>query len=666
MRDGPLDLGMRLYPCSTPPLPLPMAQLDVSPAGSAVGSPRSPRPADEPKQSNLTVTSFDSKDKTLSGHKKNVFSGMAHDKVANKCNHGGSLESLVEEVPYDGGSGGAEGREGFSKLAMSSAGSLPESEGLSMPLAAGRDDKHVSMSMEKYFSKKLAQTQSQVFGGSEGKTSREKRGGAEFSRFQRETYRDTILGGIERAEEKAQNRALQAAMKDAELQRGKAMMVEDGDELTPSHGQLLHCAHRITMSRVFEVGVAFMIMVNSVFIGMEVHVAAMLQGSVSPGWVLVFQLSEFIFTVGFFLEFVLRLLALGPSSLFCGPDWHWGWFDLFIVGSSCVELTMTTLMGMGLGADLHWELNLSEMRLARVVRVTRVLRILRLPRIIRYVAALKTLLFSIFVTLRALMWSLVLILLIVYVFSILFTRTFLDYKDSLEPAVREYGEVWWGDLFSSMMSLFKAITGGVSWHECSQSLLRIHPLYELLFGCYIAFTVFAVLNVVTGVFCQSAITAAERDPDLIALTLQNSREAAEKQMTELFESLDVDGSGQLTIAELEELIDDNVIQARFMALGLHVTDAWSLFKLIDTDKSDVIDLEEFVLGCMQLRGSASTLDIAKMTYDTQWIMKKMIDLMTKLDVEISKPRAKKTTLLPKRLTELRAAKAAAASANLSA
>lgn len=39
------------------------------------------------------------------------------------------------------------------------------------------------------------------------------------------------------------------------------------------------------------------------------------------------------------------------------------------------------------------------------------------------------------------------------------------------------------------------------------------------------------------------------------------------------------------------------------SLGISTDDAWSLFVMIDTDRNGLVDMEEFVTGCMQCLGS---------------------------------------------------------------
>lgn len=52
-------------------------------------------------------------------------------------------------------------------------------------------------------------------------------------------------------------------------------------------------------------------------------------------------------------------------------------------------------------------------------------------------------------------------------------------------------------------------------------------------------------------------------------------------------------------------------------LGISTDDIWGLFLLIDADHNGVVDLEEFINGCMQLRGPAKSLQVARMSYENK-------------------------------------------------
>ncbi len=90
-----------------------------------------------------------------------------------------------------------------------------------------------------------------------------------------------------------------------------------------------------------------------------------------------------------------------------------------------------------------------------------------------------------------------------------------------------------------------------------------------------------------------------------------------QQIKMLFCEIHASMDGVVTYQELSEYLDDERVAAYFGALGLDTTDAWKLFKLLDTGSETGIDCEDFVEGCLRLRGPAKAMDIAKLSYDNQ-------------------------------------------------
>ena len=67
-----------------------------------------------------------------------------------------------------------------------------------------------------------------------------------------------------------------------------------------------------------------------------------------------------------------------------------------------------------------------------------------------------------------------------------------------------------------MLTLFKSVTGGVTWDELTDPMERgLGELYQVLFVVYIVVAALAVLNVATSMFCQSAIESAQHDMDMM-------------------------------------------------------------------------------------------------------------------------------------------------------
>ncbi|CAE7720126.1 CACNA1G [Symbiodinium sp. CCMP2592] len=52
-------------------------------------------------------------------------------------------------------------------------------------------------------------------------------------------------------------------------------------------------------------------------------------------------------------------------------------------------------------------------------------------------------------------------------------------------------------------------------------------------------------------------------------------------------------------------------------MGISTEDVWTFFMLVDFDGNGLLDLDEFVSGCMQLNGPARSIQLAKMSYENK-------------------------------------------------
>eukprot|EP00434_Breviolum_minutum_P017144 symbB.v1.2.015132.t1/scaffold1108.1/size137334/3 len=182
---------------------------------------------------------------------------------------------------------------------------------------------------------------------------------------------------------------------------------------------------------------------------------------------------------------------------------------------------------------------------------------------------------------------------------------------------------YFGSLFESMLSLFMAIAGGVSWEEVIRPLQEISIIWVLAFLFYMAFTYFAVLNVVTGVFCQSAIESAQNDHAMVVQALMDNKAAHITKLRGLFHQMNGEDSdrGVITLGMFEEKIKTPAVREYFEALGLDIWDAWSFFKLLDNGGDGSVDLEDFFDGCLRFRGAARAMDVGRIMQDQRWLIR---------------------------------------------
>merc|ERR1719440_2644954 len=123
-----------------------------------------------------------------------------------------------------------------------------------------------------------------------------------------------------------------------------------------------------------------------------------------------------------------------------------------------------------------------------------------------------------------------------------------------------------------MLTLFWSISSGLSWNEAMLPLMH-HGLgvLAMAFVAYMAIATFSILNIVTGVFVNSAISAATLELDRTAIT----------NLKTFFENADEDGSGTLEFKEFEKsLRTSSALSECLRSLDIEAEHALMLFQLI--------------------------------------------------------------------------------------
>eukprot|EP00811_Abedinium_folium_P031394 NODE_510_length_2979_cov_5.282609.p1 GENE.NODE_510_length_2979_cov_5.282609~~NODE_510_length_2979_cov_5.282609.p1 ORF type:complete len:886 (-),score=202.48 NODE_510_length_2979_cov_5.282609:321-2612(-) len=352
-----------------------------------------------------------------------------------------------------------------------------------------------------------------------------------------------------------------------------------------------------------ELMVGILIFFNAVLIGLQADYSARHAVDDKP---LYFIIAEMAFACLFVVELVLRMVAHG-SHFFFGHNWSWNLFDAFVISLSTTEaVLLVVVMGNNLSSGV------TSLRLLRILRVLRLVRALKVVRMVHFLHALRHLILSIIFTLRALMWSMILLLMIVYTFAVLFTQVAIEATmEASDPTLVEELKTSWGSMPRSMLTLFQTITSGVDWGDAVAPLQSVNDLWLCLFIFYISFCLFAVLNVITSVFCQSAIESGQLDLDAVIYNQLKNKSDYIQRIQHLFTVLDSDCSGCLTAAEFKKNFRNNCIQAYLAGLSLEAYDPDALFRLIDIDGDGFVTSADFAAGCYKLRGPAQSLELAK-------------------------------------------------------
>eukprot|EP00929_Paragymnodinium_shiwhaense_P013747 TRINITY_DN12159_c0_g1_i1.p1 TRINITY_DN12159_c0_g1~~TRINITY_DN12159_c0_g1_i1.p1 ORF type:complete len:676 (-),score=117.90 TRINITY_DN12159_c0_g1_i1:85-2112(-) len=378
---------------------------------------------------------------------------------------------------------------------------------------------------------------------------------------------------------------------------------------------------RLTEHFGFDLFFGTLIVANAILMAAEVDLIA--RGH-SPSATFVSVSDAFTFV--FVCELGIRIFAAGPWRYFCNATDAWNYFDFFIVSVSLMDFVINkaSLDSPGGGVE--------NIRMIRMLRITRSIKVFRAVRLVRFVRALRTLLNSLMGTLKQVMWSFVLMLALDFLFGVIIAQAvsehrlqeYPDYEEEVLPG--QLGE-YWGSVARCMYTLFKAISQGINWEDVTPELNEVGYVWTGVFLLYIAFIQYVVLNVVIGVFCESAAEAARQDIDLAVQLHREQRAAYCDKIKSLFQDIDGDGSNCITFLEMQEHLQQDEAKALFRTLDLNIEDIWELFKLLDTDHTSQIELDEFINGCFRLRGTASAMDIAKLSYDNKVFRKRVFNFM---------------------------------------
>jgi len=377
------------------------------------------------------------------------------------------------------------------------------------------------------------------------------------------------------------------------------------------------------------------ILINAIFLGIacdNTAASAMLgRADEDP----VFERVEIGF-VGFFLvELIIRFLADGRAFVKSKSDGWWNIFDTLLVGLSLIDMALTWLQA---GKAMNFTF-------ARVMRLFRFVRILRVVRVMRFFYSFRLMIYSVVYSILCLLWVFGMLSFIMYFFALFFihgvSEHFRTYSEKNGGAICETAlclelQSLCGDVVNMLLSLFMSICGGFDWRELWIILRDVSWVYGWAFIFYIFFMVFGVLNVVVATFVEQSSMISQRDRELVTQNELEKNRQYYYNIRRFFQEADPDGTGTLSSQKFEDYLDDENVQAYFQSFELDVTQANTLFRLLDWDQSDDVDIDEFVEGCMRMRGQARSIDVHLLLYQNEKMVHRIQEFMQYVEEQLQK------------------------------
>lgn len=349
----------------------------------------------------------------------------------------------------------------------------------------------------------------------------------------------------------------------------------------------------IVTSDYFDYAMCVFLLLNAISIGVQVNYMARHNADTVPDtlrWV------EAYFTALFSFELVIRLFAHG-RDFFSIDGWKWNIFDMVVVTFALIDEMAKIIF-----VDDEVQEVFTKMPPVRILKLGRALRIFRM---VRLIPELKSMVYLIVASMGSFCWTAVFLVIMMYCCGIFFTDLATDIKRNNSEIASDI-ELYWGDIQTSMLSLYMAISGGDDWQNFV-NVFRSDSLYlvsTLVFAVYIAFATLVMLNLVTGVFVEGAqrIEKENKLNELIKISAKH------------FSKADEDCNGEITWVEFEQQLENSKMDEYCKAMGIKVPDAIQLFHILDEDNSGTISIPEFVQGLLRLRGHAKAMDVADMAY----------------------------------------------------
>lgn len=306
-----------------------------------------------------------------------------------------------------------------------------------------------------------------------------------------------------------------------------------------------------------------------------------------------FFAADHIFNAFFCLELMMKVIIL-RCPYFQDPM---NVFDSVVVIANCFNLVV--LDGS------------SDVMLARLARIVKVLRVCRVSRVARASHDLRVLLNTLVLSMRALIWSAVLLALIIVLSGMAmsqFVGLYLVESCTPDDDLCLWAYQHYGGASRAAWTMFRVTLSG-GWPKYADNLVdEVSSLYVIFWILYIVVVWFAVIRILTALFLRQTMEVASSDQEMMVLEKMKTKSTFADKLRNFFnKTADLDGDGYITREEFRIALSDPVACTSLQTLEIDTTEIENLFTMLD-DGDGKISFEEFLGGAARLKGAARSID----------------------------------------------------------
>jgi len=377
-------------------------------------------------------------------------------------------------------------------------------------------------------------------------------------------------------------------------------------------------------SSVFDSVVCVVLVIEAIFVGVQADYFATRAVTANQSGLQLLALIraiEICFCGFFGFELAVRLFDASEQRGRIRQDFWWLCFDGLLVAFQLANVAFTFINDSSSSQG-------GVRVIIRILRIFRLFRILRLLRVVRFIGELRKVIYLILGSLWSFFWAASLLSLLIYMLAVFFTQIVSDHLQDA-PGHIEALQANFGTIGLSVLTLYKSISGGVDWQDVSEPLMRnISPALGAMFVLYTGFALLVLMNLVTGVFVESAsnLSRVDKEHDLL------------RKVRRAFTASDSESSGKITWEEFRSHLDSEQMSEFFQTLEISLARADDLFHLIDQNQDGMLTLEELVIGGIMLQGPAKAMDLAILSRSVQESMLNLGFQMTVVQQELARMR----------------------------
>ncbi|CAE7879495.1 SCN1A [Symbiodinium microadriaticum] len=358
-------------------------------------------------------------------------------------------------------------------------------------------------------------------------------------------------------------------------------------------------AAKIANSSWFEYASGFVIMLNLATIGVEAELS--LERGEEFGAESWPYLVERLFLAVYFVEAVARALASGWSA--CRDGWflmdegpHLGCIQGVMTPRAslvCVGL-LTLLVVPSFGAN-----ELQSVEKLLIVRGLRLLRLLRALRMVSHFKIMWRLVHGLLTSAETILAVTLLLLVCLFVAACVAVEVIAKDEDlkKHDQLTMFVIDEYFSSLMVAVMTLMQFVTMD-SLATIYFPLIEARPYLVLFFLPLLIFISIGLMNLVTAALVENAMKHQAEQEEQHKLQLKAKVREAMPTLINIFQTLDKDNSGNVTQEELRHVPVDVLPPKVLQAL---CADTWEeLFEYLDVDGTGTLSQAEFVEGLLNL------------------------------------------------------------------